>query len=372
MNLQRYQKQIQLKEFGIGAQQKLQQAKVLVIGAGGLGCPALQYLAAAGTGTIGILDFDVVDISNLQRQTLYTIHDVGKLKAETAACRLSNLNPEIKINALPVKLENSNALSILSDYDLVIDGSDNFSTRYLVNDACVLLNKPLVYGAVMRFEGQAGVFNLEDRISGIKTNYRDLFPQPPAPDSAISCNDVGVLGVVPGIIGTMQATEAIKIITGVGKPLCNRIVSYHILNNTFYEFEIVPSNIPEAYIPKSVADFLNYDYERFCGIQTSVPEISVEEFDELVNKKDVCIIDVREKEELPRLTEFNCIQIPMSEFQQHMAALDKLKTLIVVCQTGQRSARAVQILRNQFPGSKAYSLAGGIVSWKKRQPTNKI
>ena len=232
-NYNRYQRQIQLKEIGQLGQEKITHAKVLMIGAGGLGCPALQYLAAAGVGTIGIVDFDVIEMSNLQRQILYTVDDIGQSKAITAAKKLSLLNPEIIIDVYNVQITNNNALEILENYDIIIDGSDNFATRYLINDACVLLDKPLIYGAVLRFEGQIGVFNLADETTNSKTNYRDLFPKPPDLDSSISCNDVGVLGVIPGIIGTMQATEALKIITGIGKSLTNKIISYNALENTF-------------------------------------------------------------------------------------------------------------------------------------------
>jgi len=254
----RYQRQIQLKEIGSVGQNKITQAKVLIIGAGGLGCPALQYLAAAGVGTIGIVDFDVVELSNLQRQILYTVDDIGQSKATTAAKKLEALNPEIKIESYNVQITNKNALDILENYDLIIDGSDNFATRYLINDACVLLDKSLVYGAVLRFEGQIGVFNLVDKDTNSKTNYRDLFPKPPDLDSAISCNDLGVLGVIPGIIGTMQATEALKIITGIGKPLVNKIISYNALENTFYDFEIVANANSSIDYPKSKTSFLNY------------------------------------------------------------------------------------------------------------------
>ena len=221
MNLDtnRYQRQIQLKEIGQLGQDKISNAKVLVIGAGGLGCPALQYLTAAGVGTIGIVDFDVVEMSNLQRQILYTVDDIGQSKAITAARKLNALNPEVKIEVYNVQITNKNALEIIENYNLIIDGSDNFATRYLINDACMLLDKPLIYGAVLRFEGQIGVFNWTDETTNNKTNYRDLFPKPPDLDSAISCNDVGVLGVIPGIIGTMQATEALKNYYGYWKTI---------------------------------------------------------------------------------------------------------------------------------------------------------
>ena len=365
--ISRYYKQTILKEFGKEAQEKLLNAKVLVAGTGGLGCPALLYLAAAGAGNIGIVDFDVADISNLQRQTLYGVDDIGKSKAETAAKKLKSFNPEIEFRIYDLKLENQNALKIISDYDLVIDCTDNYQTRYLINDACVLLDKPLVYGAVMRFEGQAGVFNYRDDETGIKTNYRDLFPDPPDAGSAVSCNEDGVLGVVPGIIGTMQAAEAIKIITGIGDVLCNSILSYNILTNTFYKFTISKSEKNESLSPKSESEFLNYNYDRFCGVSKTEYEISVEEFYDLKLKENVRIIDVREKDELPKINDFKSEKIPMSLFKKNTSLLKGSEIIVLICQTGNRSLKAVEILRKKDSLCRAYSLSGGIEKLLKHQ-----
>ncbi|MFZ1799118.1 MAG: molybdopterin-synthase adenylyltransferase MoeB [Chitinophagaceae bacterium] len=362
---QRYQRQTVLKEFGAAAQEKLFQAKVLVVGAGGLGCPALQYLAAAGAGTIGIIDFDLVELTNLQRQTLYTVEDIGKPKAQTAANKLKAFNPEIQIKVYNTKLDSTNALEIMNAYDVVIDGSDNFATRYLVNDACMILNKPLVYGAVLRFEGQAGVFNLMDKERGCITNYRDLFPQPPLPASVLSCNDAGVIGVLPGIIGTMQAAEAIKIITGIGKPLCNKIVSYNLLNNLFYEFSISPANEINPNFPKTKSAFLKFDYEWFCGAVDEPHEISPDEFDVLRLKEKINIIDVREIDELPMVDEFLFTQIPLSSFEEAIGELSIINKTVIFCQTGKRSLAAVKMLTIKFPACVAYSLKGGVEAWKK-------
>ena len=363
----RYNRQIILKEFGKEAQEKLLNAKVLVAGAGGLGCPALLYLVAAGAGTIGIVDFDVVDISNLQRQTLYGVDDIGKSKAETAVKKLKSFNPEIEFRIYDLKLDNQNALKIISDYDVVIDGTDNFETRYLINDACVLLDKPLVYGAVMRFEGQAGVFNYKDDDTGIKTNYRDLFPIPPDADSVVSCNEGGVLGVVPGIIGTMQAAEAIKIITGIGDVLCNSVLSYNILTNTFYKFAVSKSEKSESLIPKSKSEFLNYNYDRFCGVRRSENEISVEEFYDLILKEKIRIIDVREENEMPLMNEFKSEKIPMSLIEKNTSFLKSSDTIVLICQTGERSLNAVEILKKKASLCRAYSLRGGIEKLLKHQ-----
>lgn len=361
----RYRRQIQLKEFGQAAQDKLLNAKVLVIGAGGLGCPALQYLAAAGVGNIGIVDFDIVEISNLHRQVLYTVADVGSLKAETAVKKLQALNPEIKLRSYPVMLSTSNALDMIEEYDLVIDGSDNFATRYLVNDACVILNKPLVYGAVLRFEGQVGVFNLEDVATRQKTNYRDLFPLPPDPASVPSCNEAGVLGVIPGIIGTMQAGEAIKIITGIGKPLCNKIVTYNALNNTYYDLELSKTTKSKIEFPKNKTEFRSFDYAFHCDPAGHANEISVEEFNVLMARESLQIIDVREMNEVPEITEFEHNKIPLSTFEEAIRELSSERTFVVFCASGKRSTRAVQILKNTFANCTAYSLKGGLENWKK-------
>ncbi len=354
----RYERQIILKEFGEAGQNKLSQAKVLVIGAGGLGCATLPYLAAAGVGTIGIVDFDKVELSNLQRQILYTVDDIGKLKSEIAAKKLNELNPEITVQIFKLQISNKNALDIIKDFDLVIDGSDNFATRYMINDACVLLAKPLVYGAVLRFEGQVAVFNLIDNDTNVKTNYRDLFPNESSP-SAISCNDVGVLGVLPGMIGTMQATEAIKIITGIGKPLSNKLLTYNALNNTFYDLEISQTNTNG---PKSKEEFLKHNY----GFSCSSDEISVEEFENLRNNnKDILILDIREEGELPLVNEFEHLNLPLSKLKEDFKKLPATKTIVVFCNSGQRSLGVSNFLKDNLPKSEVLCLSGGIIEFKK-------
>ncbi len=365
MNTERYIKQIILKEFGIASQQKLLDARVLVVGAGGLGCPALQYLTAAGIGNIGIADFDTVEISNLQRQILYTTEDVGKSKADIAASRLNKLNPDCSIQPFNFSIQNSNALRIISGYDLVIDGSDNFSTRYLINDACVLLDKPMIYGAVFRFEGQVAVFNLAEEKSNRKTNYRDLFPTPPDDASAISCNEAGVIGVLPGIIGILQATEAIKIITGLGSPLCNKILTYNALHNSFYEVAVSPLERSTGTFPETEADFLNFNYSYGCKAGENIEEISLEDFDTLLKNEIITIIDVREMDEFPEVNEFTNMRIPMSIFKNNLQSMANKNKLVIFCQTGLRSLKAANLLRANFPGCTVYSLSGGIKAWKK-------
>ena len=366
----RYQRQIVLEQFGPGAQEKLFLAKVLVVGAGGLGCPALQYLAAAGVGTIGIIDFDLIELTNLQRQTLYSVDDIGKPKAQTAADKLKAFNPEIYIQFYNIQLNSKNALELIKEYDVVIDGTDNFATRYLVNDACVLLNKPLVYGAVLRFEGQVGVFNLADPKTNNKTNYRDLFPKPPDPSSVLSCSDAGVLGVLPGIIGTMQAAEAIKIITGIGHPLSNTILSYNVLNNRFYDFIISPAKQDNSSFPQNEAEFKNFDYEWFCGVHKKLNEITSAEFDTLRTQEEIDIIDVRETGELPEVDEFVFKQIPLSRFEKGINEISIKNKAVIFCQTGKRSLAALKILKEKYPESTAFSLIGGIEDWRKYQLTN--
>jgi adenylyltransferase/sulfurtransferase len=363
-NNDRYHRQIILKEFGETAQQKLLNAKVLVIGAGGLGCPALQYLAAAGVGAIGIIDFDVVTISNLHRQILFSANDIGKQKAATAAIKLAEINPEIQIQVYNFQLTNKNAIELLANYDLIIDGTDNFATRYLINDACVILNKPLVYGAVLRFEGQVGVFNLIDNETKIKTNYRDLFPEPPNPLNALSCNEAGVIGVLPGIIGTMQATEAIKIITGIGKPLCNKIISYNALQNSFYDFEITPVLNPLETFPKNEMEFLNFNYEWFCSSKANISSISIIDFEELRIKEKITIIDVRDRNELPLINEFDFTTIPLNDLPNLLASIPTDNKIVVFCKSGNRSLKAVKILNEKQPQLIAYSLIGGLDAWQ--------
>lgn len=364
---ERYIRQVLLNELGTSGQDRLSMAKVLVIGAGGLGCPALQYLAAAGVGTIGILDFDHVELSNLQRQPLYDPEDTGKAKAVCAANKLKRFNPGVQFNTHNLKLLPANALEIIRPYDIVIDGTDNFATRYLVNDACLILSKPLVYGAVLRFEGQAGVFNLADTESGIKTNYRDLFPKPPAPSSVPSCNEAGVLGVLPGIIGTMQAAEAIKIIAGLGQPLCNKILSINISTNLFYEFSISPLTDQIVQGPNSPEELLNFDYDWFCGMDTVDLEISCDDFDRLRNDGELIIIDIRERGELPEVNEFDFMQIPSGELEEAFTEPLYGKKVVLFCRSGNRSIRAAEMLKKKFPACRIYSLTGGIDTWKRHQ-----
>ena len=364
--MQRYQKQILLKEIGQAGQEKLSRASVLVVGAGGLGCPALQYLAAAGIGRLGIVDFDVVELSNLHRQILYTPEDLGKPKAEVAAMRLKALNPELKVEVFQEKISTQNALYLLANFDLVLDGSDNFPTRYLVNDACVLLNKPLVYGSIFRFEGQVSVFNLE--IEGQKTNYRDLFPVPPQPSEVADCNEAGVLGVLPGMIGTMQANEVIKIITGAGKTLANRLFCFNALNNAVFELDILPQINTLSEIPQSPEAFAQMNYEWFCNMYTDeYQDLDVIAFDQMRQTQSPQILDVRNLNEMPQVTEFYHLRIPLAQLEQNLDQIDPNRPLIIFCQTGVRSITAANILAEKLQMTAVYNLKGGILKWKSIQ-----
>ena len=363
---ERYQRQLILKGFGAEAQQKLLSASVLVIGAGGLGCPVLQYLVAAGVGSIGIVDDDVVALSNLHRQVLYNVQMIGKPKTTCAVDVLQQLNPQVKFTVYNERLTNQNAVAILSSFDVVVDGSDNFATRYLVNDACVLLNKPLVYGAISQYEGQVAVFNVQQH-NERSANYRDLFPHPPKEGEVLNCAEAGVLGVLPGIIGSMMANEVIKLITGTGVLLANKLFTYNTLNNQTYEFELSKRLETAALIPATIEALQQTDYEWLCSTATIVNEIDATAFNEIIAEGKAAIIDVREKDELPVVTEFSHMQIPLNSLQQHTAWLTE-DTIVVFCLSGKRSAQAANQL-NELHGEskKIYSLKGGIQQWMQQQ-----
>ncbi len=362
ISYERYSRQLLLKQFGEAGQQKLLQAKVLVVGAGGLGCPALQYLAAAGVGMIGIVDDDIVALSNLHRQVLYSVADIGLPKVERAAFVLQQLNPEITVVAYNERLTTQNALDIIAGFDIIVDGTDNFSTRYMINDACVLLNKPLVYGAVSQFEGQVAMFNYNQPDGAPSVNYRDLFPQPVGNDEVQNCAEAGVLGVLPGIIGTMQANEVIKLITGIGQPLISRLLTYNALNNQMYELELEVRKETALLVPRSTEEFKAMDYEWLCSSSAIKFEIDTDKFDRMVQTGEATVIDVREPGEYPPVTEFSHVQIPVSKLSASTVPGD---TIIVFCQSGKRSLQAAQDLSVIYGASKKiYSLKGGILQWK--------
>lgn len=360
---ERYQRQVILKELGIAGQQQLTAAKVLVIGAGGLGCAALQYLVAAGIGNIGIVDDDVVSLSNLHRQVLYSVQDIGKLKSLTAKEKLQQLNPEISIIAYNERLTTKNALFIFQNFDIIIDGTDNFASRYLINDACALLHKPTIFGAVSQFEGQLAIFNYQSKDKNTPVNYRDLFPVPPKDDEVLNCAEAGVLGVLPGIIGTMMANETIKLITGIGKPLINSLLTYNALNNQVFEVELSSNPATALLLPKDKESFKEMDYVFFCSASIVPFEIDIDRFNDLIATAKADIIDVRELGELPGINEFNYIQIPLSVFEENIPLIEN-DTVILFCQSGKRSRLAAQSLIDRLGTTKKiYSLQGGILKW---------
>jgi len=367
VNDTRYERQILLKELGEAGQSKLQASKVLVIGAGGLGCPALQYLVAAGIGHIGIIDGDTINVSNLHRQTLYNTDDVGKMKAIVAKEKLQLQNPFCKIISYTNYLTPKNAWDIISIYDIVLDGSDNFSTRYLVNDVCYLQRKALAYGAIYKYEGQLAVFNVPDPKTSISINYRDLFPDPPLSGTVPNCNTAGVLGVLPGIIGTMQAAEVIKLITGIGKPLINTLYSYNLLTNQSIDIAITALK-NNSTLPATREEIESRDYNISCDmpIEQNTIEINVDTFEQLITDPQIQVVDVREWDEEPVITGFAHIQIPLSELMtQEENGIGR--KVVFICQSGVRSIQAVQWASKQPNIEKAYSLKGGLINWQNFQ-----
>ena len=363
---QRYSRHLILPEVGLDGQKRLKAASVLCIGTGGLGSPLLLYLAAAGIGNIGIVDFDIVDSSNLQRQVIHGTSWVGRPKIESAKNRIHEINPYCQVDLYETRLSSENALDILKSYDVIVDGTDNFPTRYLVNDACVLLNKPNVYGSIFRFEGQATVFNYEGG-----PNYRDLYPEPPPPGMVPSCAEGGVLGILPGMIGVIQATETIKIVLGKGKTLSGRLLLYNSLDMTFRELKLRPNPIRPV-IEKLI------DYEEFCGIpqakareadsKMDIPEMTVQDLKQLLDSgaDDFVLLDVRNPNEYEIAKIPGSVLVPLSDIEQG-AGVTKVKELInghrliAHCKMGGRSAKALGILKEN--GIEGTNLKGGITAW---------
>ena len=360
----RYARHLILPEFGIAGQRKLKESSVLVVGTGGLGSPVLLYLAAAGVGTIGLVDFDVVDDSNLQRQVIHGTPDVGRRKLTSAAEKIGTLNPNVTLVPFETRLTAQNALQILKDFDVIVDGTDNFPTRYLINDACVLLGKPNVYGSIFRFEGQASVFGVKDGPC-----YRCLYPEPPPPDLVPNCAEGGVLGVLPGIVGSIQATETIKLITGIGETLAGRLLLIDALTMQFREMKLKKiAGCALCGAQPSIRALI--DYDEFCGVKQQEPayedrvnaDVSVRELKERKDRgEEVFLLDVRETYEY-ELANLKGHLIPLRQLKTRLGELDPSKEIIVYCHVGGRSARAVEFLRqNGF--SKARNLEGGIDAW---------
>ncbi len=356
--MSRFERQIKLPGFGEAGQRQLQNARVLVVGAGGLGCPAMLYLAAAGVGTIGIADGDKVALSNLNRQVIFGELDCGMPKAEVAARYLREKYSDCHIEVFPQFLTTDNALDVIRQFDYVLDGSDNFPTRYMVNDACVLLKKPLLYGAVYRHEGQVAVFNAAHN-QAVSANYRDLYPNPPSVEEIPNCAETGVFGVVPGLIGVLQAAEAIKLITGIGEPLVNKILFYRFDCASFYEISISPASDAHQKIPDSVEAFLKVDYSVACELVTAV------DWDEVLNLcseagQNGILVDVREPEEEAAPEAIQSLRIPLSVLETELDYIRDKERVILFCQSGLRSLRAGQIVKEFFPGKKVFSVRGGM------------
>jgi len=363
--LARYNRHIIIKEFGLDAQKKLKAAKVLVIGSGGLGSPVLLYLAAAGVGTIGIVDCDVVDDSNLQRQVLFGVQEVGQPKVEAAKRRLQSLNPFIDIHVHNLQFTSKNALDLIKEYDVVADGTDNFPTRYLVNDACVLSGKPNVYASIFQFEGQVSVFNYRNSQGELGPNYRDLYAAPPPPGLVPSCAEGGVLGVLPGVIGSLQALEVIKVITGVGDVLSGRFFIFDALTFETKTFNLKrnPANPLNGSNP-TIRELI--DYEEFCNLKTverPVKEISVRElYDWQVRGEDFQFIDVREPHEYD-IVNLGAQLIPLGTVSEHADKIDQKKKVVIHCKTGSRSAKAIRELEDKFGFKNLYNLKAGIFGY---------
>src|SRR5215203_513108 len=360
----RFSRHITLGEVGVLGQRRLKAARVLCVGAGGLGSPAALYLAAAGVGTIGIVEFDTVDASNLHRQVLYSVADVGRSKLEAAAERLRGVNPEITIDAHHTTLDASNALQLVSGYDVVVDGTDNFTARYLVNDACVMARKPNAFGAIFQFEGQASVFAAENGPC-----YRCLHPEPPPPGLVPSCAEAGVLGVLPGIIGTIQATETIKLLLGIGEPLIGRFVIYDALRMRFRELKL--SRDPQCAVCGDNPSILELKaYDGYCSSahqpglgETRDMDITVRELKERMDRGDApIVIDVREPNEHAICQIPGARLIPQGQLAQHLAEFDPSAEVVVHCKMGGRSGRAVAMMR-QHGFTNARNLTGGVLAW---------
>jgi len=363
--IQRYARHLILPDVGVEGQQRLKAARVLIVGAGGLGSPVALYLAAAGVGTLGLVDFDAVDVSNLQRQILHGTKDVGRSKLDSARARLGDVNPHVRVETHDARLTSANALDIIGRYDTVVDGTDNFATRYLTNDACVLLGKPNVYGSIFRFEGQASVFGLDDGPC-----YRCLFPEPPPPGSVPSCAEGGVLGVLPGIVGTIQATEAIKLVLGIGDTLAGRLLLIDALSMQFRAMTLRKDPACPACGTRTITALI--DYDEFCGAPTSgaihhaddVLEITpLELADRLSRARDTFdLIDVREPGEWAIARIDGARLIPLAQIPSSIRSLDKSRDIVVMCRSGVRSADAIRFMQREG-FTRVKNLAGGILRW---------
>ncbi len=363
----RYSRHILIPEIGIEGQLKLKNSKVLVVGAGGLGVPVLIYLAAAGVGNLGIVEFDTIDYSNLQRQVIYKTKEVGLKKAEQAKAFIFEQNPEISVTIYPTYINSSNALDILKNYDLVVDGTDNFPTRYLLNDAAVLSGIPYVYGSIFRFEGQVSVFNQKIN-SEFGPNYRDLFPEPPHPDLVPNCSEGGVLGVLPGIVGSRQALEAIKIICGIGETLSGKLLTIDTLTNFYRTFKIKKRiDNPVSGEDPSITELI--DYEAFCNPVhykaelSKIKNITPTEFQKLLDEnEDIQLIDVRESYEY-KIANLGGLLIPKGDIESRIDEISRDKRVVIHCRSGKRSSDVIKVLQDSFDFKNLVNLEGGIIAF---------
>lgn len=360
----RYSRQIQLENFGADAQGKLKEAKVLVIGAGALGCPVLQYLVVAGVGKIGVVDQDVVELSNLHRQILYTTKDIGHPKAKVAGLRLSEMNPEVEIEVFQAYLTVENAFEISEGYDIVLDGTDNFPTRYLVNDLSVLADKVNIHGSISQYSGQVSVFNFKEKDEKRGPNYRDLFPVPPNPNEVVSCAEGGVIGALPGIIGSMMAMECVKTITGIGEPFAGKLFQINSLTGESHLLTFT-SDKSNPLTGESPTQFDLINYEQFCNPKEDkiMKSIDVAELKSMMdNNVDFQLIDVRETFEFEEAN-MGGVLIPLAEVPSRYAEINKDKKVVVHCRMGGRSANAINYLAQNHGFDNLYNLEGGITAW---------
>ncbi len=353
-----YSRHLQLNDIGTAGQLKLKQSKILVVGAGGLGCSALLYLTAAGIGTIGVMDFDRISRSNLQRQTLFGSSTIGKLKVEVAIARLKDLNPNIKFNDHPYKLDHSNACKIIAKYDLIVDCTDNFQTRFIINDTCVLNNKTFIYGAIYKFEGQVAVFNYNNG-----PTYRCLFPDQNEL-KAPNCAEIGVISTLPGIIGTMQANEAIKLTLNIGKPLSGQLLIYNCLTCNFSTLKLHKKDhlIYNKILKTQILNEADYSESCDSSLNTDIQEINTTDFINLLTE-DVQLIDVREPNEFPHCKELNMLNIPVKSMSSSTEKISRQKKVIFICQSGKRSKMALQLIKSELALSNVYSLKEGLSKW---------
>jgi adenylyltransferase/sulfurtransferase len=374
--IQRYSRHLIMPEVGMEGQLKLKAARVLCVGTGGLGSPLAMYLAAAGVGTLGLVDFDLVDASNLHRQIIHFTQDVGRPKLESAEEKVHGINPNVTVRKFETKLTSANALEIFKDFDIIVDGTDNFPTRYLINDACVLSGKPNVYGSIFRFEGQASIFAAPAGLAASEAGpcYRCVYPQPPPPGLVPSCAEGGVLGILPGLIGLIQATETIKLVLGIGEPLIGRLLLVDALAMRFREMKLRRDPACPICGPNRTITTL-IDYDEFCGINAAekktptmtnaLPEMTVEELKSKMDAKaDIFLLDVREPNEY-QICNLGGHLIPMGDVPKRQQELDPEKHIVVHCRSGVRSGKVVDFLRQQG-FERVQNLAGGILAWADR------